>query len=385
MSEPITGLNNAVLVWAREHSGQTIEEVAARLHRPPDEIQAWEEGIASPTYVQLETLAYQIYKRPLAVFFFPDPPDEPAPEQSFRTLPGSELAKLTADTRYKVRKARGFQLSLRELNDGVNPAERKLFRDLPIEPTAAAPDEAADQVRDYLGIDIEAQAGWGTTEVAQKTWRELLEGVGIYVFKDTFKQKEISGFCLIDDEFPVIYVNNSTPFSRQIFTMFHEVAHILVHSSGITQLDDRYIDAIDEQSRRIEIFSNGFAGEFLVPSSDFSSRIKTNPYSDQLSEGLADFYNVSREVILRKFLDLRRVTPDFYRQKVDEWATEAEMRKRGTGGGNYYNTQASYLGESFLRLAFGRYYQGRCTLEQLADHLNVKAKNVAGFERHALG
>ena len=70
MTEKVTGTQPSVLRWARESQGYSIEEVASRLKRDPSEVAAWETGAESPTYVQLETLAYKIYKRPLAVFFF---------------------------------------------------------------------------------------------------------------------------------------------------------------------------------------------------------------------------------------------------------------------------------------------------------------------------
>ncbi|KKL56723.1 hypothetical protein LCGC14_2242570, partial [marine sediment metagenome] len=38
-----------------------------------------------------ERLAYEIYKRPLALFFFPEPPEEETPKESFRTLPQEEI------------------------------------------------------------------------------------------------------------------------------------------------------------------------------------------------------------------------------------------------------------------------------------------------------
>ena len=82
------------------------------------------------------------------------------------------------------------------------------------------------------------------------------------------------------------------------------------------------------------------------------------------------------------------MTPEFYRQRVQQWAEQYKqdsehLSKEGRGG-NYYATQATYLGDQYLSLAFGRYYQGRCSLEQLADYLNVKASSVAGLEQYSL-
>src|SRR5947208_31150 len=102
MREPVAGINPQVLVWARERSGQTIDQVAKALHKEPEVIVSWETGSSSPTYAQLEALAYKVYKRPVALFFFPEPPEEIDPEHSFRTLPEFEIEELTSDTRYKI-------------------------------------------------------------------------------------------------------------------------------------------------------------------------------------------------------------------------------------------------------------------------------------------
>jgi hypothetical protein len=101
----------------------SVEDVARKLKRPADEVRAWEaEGAAdAPTYVQLESLAYEVLKRPLAVFFLPAPPQEVPPKKEFRTLPDADLQALHADTHLQVRKAHAYQIALRELYDHGNP------------------------------------------------------------------------------------------------------------------------------------------------------------------------------------------------------------------------------------------------------------------------
>src|SRR5262245_50265445 len=126
MSKSLAGVNASVLRWARESQGYSVTDVAARLKRDPAEVAAWEAGESTPTYPQLETLAYSVYKRPLAVFFLPEPPPEPTPQTEFRTLPDFDLENLTADTRYQIRLAHALQLSLKELSDGRNPSKRTI-------------------------------------------------------------------------------------------------------------------------------------------------------------------------------------------------------------------------------------------------------------------
>jgi len=376
-AEPVTGIQPSVLRWARESQGYSLEEAADHIKRTPDEIMAWESGEAAPTYAQLEKLAYTVYKRPLAVFFLPAPPAEPSVKQEFRTLPDSELDQLWPDTLYQLRLARAFQLSLRELNDGVNPAQRKVFRDVNFS-AGMNPQEAAFKLREYLGIPLNIQISWESDEDALKAWRNTVEETGVSVFKHAFKQKSISSFCLVEDEFPLIYLNNSTTKTRQIFSLFHELAHLLLHLNSLSMFNRAYIESLPRKEKRIEQFCNAFTAEFLIPADDFSEQIESvGSFEEETVKGLAKRYYVSREAVLRRLLDLGLVTRDYYMAQAKRWADE---KKGGGKGGNPSATQASYLGEHYMQLVFGKHYQGRLTLEQVAEYLGVKTKSVADLE-----
>lgn len=384
MPEKISGIQPEVLRWARESLGLSTEDVAHSLKRDSAEIEEWESGSSAPTYAQLEKLAYTIYKRPLAVFFLPEPPQEPRVEQQFRTLPDFELDRLAADTRYQLRMGHAFRLSLMELNDGVNSSRRKIFRDLHIT-IAANVRQAAASIREYLGVSVADQSSWRSSEDALKKWRNLIEEVGVFVFKHAFKQEDISGFCLAHDEFPIIYLNNSTSKTRQTFTLFHELAHVLLSISAISKMDEAHLDHLPKREEQIERFCNGLATEILVPSGDFGGQIAgTTQFDDVALESLADRYWVSREVVLRRLLDRGLVTATFYRTKVAQWKEQAGKRKEETKeepkGGSYYLNQATYLGDQYLRLVFGKHYDGKLSLEEVADYLGVRAKSVAGLE-----
>ncbi len=377
MSGPIS-VNPQVLYWARTSLGLSQEEVAQSINKKVREIDAWERGEASPTYIQLEKLAYKIYKRPIALFFFPEVPEEEIIEQEFRTLPEEELLRLSPWIRYLLRKARVLQLNLAELYGGVNPAKRRILQDLDFAPSVAAAD-MAEQVRTYLGIDLAQQQEWKNTEDALKHWREVLEECGIFVFKDTFKKKgtgdsSFAGFCLYDPDFPIIYVNNNNAKSRQIFTLFHELAHLLMHTGGIDTRQDNYIARMTGDNRRIEVLCNLLAAEFLVPSRDFEERSAGVSIDDRAIENWASLYCVSRETILRRLLDQGRVSRQYYEQKVQQWSKK-QTGIRGTGG-DYYRTKGTYLGERYIEMVFSHYHQRRISVEQAADYLDARAKNV---------
>lgn len=377
----VTGVNPQILKWAREKAGYSIEDIAISFKKDVGVISNWETGEEVPTYNQLEKLAYSLYKRPIALFFFPSPPDEPDPGKSFRTLPDIEIENLYPDTLIAIREAQAMQITLNELSDGINLSEAKIFQDIRIS-SNANPKEVASKVRELLGIPLQEQIKWKNITNALRNWRNVVEANGIFIFKRSFKQGDISGFCITDDQFPVIYLNNSTTKSRQIFSIFHELAHILLGTSGITKISETYIGYLTGKARSVEIFCNHFAGEFLVPSGDFDLNLNLDLPIERTINKLSRRYSVSREVILRKLHDRNLISSTDYQNFVDQWLSDYEAIKSSKGrGGNYYATQATYFGEKFLNLVFSKYYSGNLSIQQVADYMNIKAKSVAGIEQ----
>ncbi len=376
MAEYVDGINPEILKWARERSGYSLDAAAKTLSKDISFINECESGNLALTYAQLETLADK-YKRPVAIFFFPEPPEEDNIAENL-ALRSSDVDQLEPRIHILLRQAYARQLSLMELSMGKNPSENQIFRDFHAQ-LNDSPLELAKQTRVYLNISVDQQTNWKNSTIALETWRECIQEKGIFIFKEAFKNNSVDGFCLVHDVFPVIYLNNSRPVVRQIFTLFHELAHLLLGKNGITR-------DINPTGEKIETFCNQFAAEFLVPSDDLESHLKFPDYDDNTVEKLASIYKVSRPVILLKLVNKGILTNEIYLQKIKGWTAlyeshrEQKTRDESPGGGNYYNTQTEYLGPRYMELAFSKFYQGQCTIEQLSEHLNVKVKNLSGLE-----
>lgn len=363
----------SIVKWARERAGYSLED-ASRVFK---KIGAWEAGELLPTYVQIEQMAEK-FKCPVAMFFFPKPPALPPIEQSFRTLTAEDFASIPRTVRLFVRRGQAMQINLAELNDGKNQAPRLITRDLALSPNTSLDKIAAD-VRAYLGISLQVQASWKSVEAALEAWREVFAAkAGIYVFKDAFHAPNYFGFCLYDDEFPIIYINNSSAKSRQIFTLFHELGHLLFHTSGIDILDDPFIDHLGGAEQKIEIICNGLAARVLVPDDVLDDMLKGLKIGREAAAQLARHFNVSREVIYRKLLDRGLIDAGEYAAAAKDWA--AQIKPKDSDSGNYYNSHHAYLGQRYIDLAFTKYYQHRFDEGQLAEYLNIKPKNLPTFE-----
>ena len=371
--------NSKILRWARVTSNLSLDDVAGRVGRPRQVIEAWENGQDSPTYAQLEALAYNVYKRPLAVFFFPEPPEEEGLQESFRTLPDVEFDKIPPRVVHLIRQAKSRQIGLSELCDGRNPSNIRILGRVDVL-ESSDPVRVAQDMRRFLNVTLEEQACWADDGEAAERWRSAIEDAGVFVFKDAFRQDEISGFCLYDREFPVILVNNSMPLTRQMFTLFHELAHLMLQTSGIDWTDD-LLSSLTGRNRRVEVVCNEFAAEVLMPTADFMAHLRKGRYDDHSISVMAARYSVSREVILRRLLDMGLVTEDYYRRKAKEWMAEARRSRRGTSGGNYYATKIAYLGRTYLNIAFAQYYRNRLSIHELSGYLGVKVDHIAALEQ----
>lgn len=366
-------ITRSVLVWARRRAGLTVADLTGQFRHYAD----WEEGEGGPTYPQLESLADKL-KVPVAVFFFPEPPATPRIEETFRTLPDTVLDQLPSRMRLVLRKAKAFQLNIAELCNGANPAERLITRDLAF--TVGMPVvQLASQVREYLGVSLDTQRRWATSDDALKNWRTTLLGVGIFTFKDAFKASEYSGFCLTDPVFPIIYVNNTNAKNRQIFTLFHELGHLLFATSGIDSF--RQLATNSANSQRIEVICNAFAAEFLLPAAEFERARAGRPATEQTAAEISSIYHISRESVFRRFLDAGEVTSVDYDAAVERWA---QGRQEGSSGGNFYNTRLAYLGRAYVGLALGAFQQNRINESQLAQYLDVKPNRLSGLEEKFL-
>jgi transcriptional regulator with XRE-family HTH domain len=138
----------ALLVWARERAGFAIEAAAAKADVSAETLAAWEKGGSQPTIPQLRKLG-ELYKRPLAVFFLPEPPKDFEAQREFRRLPGLTPQKETPELRAALR------LALFRREAALDLYERLQEKIVTTE-TAVHPGEdqeaVAERVRKLLGI-----------------------------------------------------------------------------------------------------------------------------------------------------------------------------------------------------------------------------------------
>ncbi len=377
MAETLSGVNGNIIRWARERYNMSIDDAAQAIGVDSARYMNWEKGIEHPTYAKLKKIS-DVYRKPSAIFFFPEPPQLPKIKGDLRTLSDEVINAFSKNVIVQFEKAKVYQLNLQELyeNRECILSQRNSFpKDI---------DLLCDYFRARLEFPISAQKARRSTKVIFEIFRERFYDLGIYVFKDAFKDNRISGICLNDDHFPVIVINNSMSFARQIFTLFHELYHLVSDTSGAEIIRDDYYTALDYQQTEIERACDTFANSFLVPMDDFIQELRKKPLDDKRIEELSILYSVSREAIMYKLYKMKKISSAEYNDLKELFYGDAVRNgKQGKvqgGGGNHYYTQLAYLGQRYTGDVFKQYFSGKIDSIRASEMLQSKVDHLPNLE-----
>jgi Zn-dependent peptidase ImmA (M78 family) len=301
-----------LLRWARETSGLSVQSAAKKAGIRPDRLATWEESAGTPTPRQLERLADAV-KRPVATFFLPKPPQEPALPIDFRTLPDSGGASLSPATLLAIRRARRLQGTFTELAADLGESIRTTVPRI----TRGDPDQVAERFRRLLEADATDNEAVAT---ALNSWRHRVEATGVLVFQFGMPVKEVRGFSL-SNGVPAIVLNNKDAQVARTFTLLHEFTHLALGSPGLCNPDELQV----QQNDGTEVFCNAVAGACLVPvrSLERDPRVaglkNRTTTAGEVVQSIANSFGVSRYVALRRLLTLGIVSQELYRRTVDDW------------------------------------------------------------------
>lgn len=385
MSSIKAKVNPKLMIWARKSAGFSIPEAAKKIGVKEEKIKAWESNEDKPTVVQLRKAA-QVYKRPLSIFFLSEVPSDFTIPHDFRRLPGEVAFIYSPRLLFELRQANERRQVALDLYEELGE-EPKLF---PL--TATISDELeviAVRIRDSLGVTYQQQCRWRNSYNALHEWKTRLEAFDVLVFQMSgIPSSEVRSFALAETVLPVIAVNRGETPNARIFSLLHEVCHLMLRQSSICDFEEQgYRAALDECT---EEFCNGVAAEALVPRRYFLNEpilLRASrgiiEWSEKDIQALANIYCVSREVIVRRLLTLGRASEAFYRHKRMEYLAEYRLykEKQESFPENYGRKCASILG-TFARLVIQSYYRDLITLSDVSGYLGIKLRHLPELERY---
>lgn len=333
-----------VLKWAVQRSGK--EEL---INQKFDKFDSWLDGTVQPTLKQLEGFA-NFTSTPLGFLFLKTPPIEKEILPDFRTIDDSINGNLNPDLTQIIDTMKIRQDFMRDyfIDNGYNELAFVGIHNS----TEVKKDEVISLLRNVLQLEKNWQGQCSTYQDAINLLVSRLEENRIIIqfnsVNKSNKKLDVSifrGFVLVDKIAPLIFVNGADSKSAQIFTIIHEMVHLIIGESGLVSADPRPYHSKNNE----EIFCNSVAATFLCPDREFTAAWHTHLGDGKVYETLANKFKVSPIVIGRRAVELNLIEFREFKIFYDDYIKELseKLETRTTGGPSFYILQKSRLQSLF--------------------------------------
>ena len=377
MERDTVQLSPKVLDWAASQVGSSLEEFAHRISKRRAS------RIVDGTLTSSEAIKFaKTSGVPLGYLFLEQPPPQRTlPVADFRTLPeahplGKDFFDVFDDIEYK-------QSWYREYLQSAG-AERLPFVGK-FKGRAPSPKTVATDMRQVVAMPEAATALLRSADDHFAMLASKCERAGVLVFKNSvvgnntkrhLSVKEFRGFALADPLAPVIFVNGADAPAAWVFTLAHELAHVWMGDSGVS-------DANPAASNAQERFCNAVAAEFLVPATIFNDIWASGAGLDTSAriDRARRYFRVSTLVIARRALDLGLITSGAY---AAAYKNAVLHGKKQSKGGNFYRTLATRNSKRLSQRVASLAVSGSLSLGEAGRLLNTNPNNVVKFHAKQL-
>ena len=373
--------------WARMRSSELTDSIARKVNVKSDTLTAWEMGEAHPSLHQAQKLARAL-KVPFGYLYLPSPPQENLPLPDLRQVAGTPARPPSPDfldvLHDSLRKQQWYREYLEEQDAPPVPFVGRFN-------LGDDPKVIATAITSALGVGE-------SFRLQAKTWEQFLtdfirkaEEASVLVLRSSIvgsnthrplNVQEFRGFAISDNLAPLVFINSADAKAAQIFTLAHELAHIWVGQSGVS--NPNYIGRSNDQENAIDRLCDSVAAEVLAPSEGFIERWNDFSALEHNLNSLAAQYKVSAFVVLRRAYELGKVEPNVFRAAYDT-LLESQRRGGADGGGNFYLLTLSRNSSNFTTALMVAIAEGRVPPSEAASLLNVRIATLVGIEKHILG
>ncbi|HFG8877233.1 TPA: ImmA/IrrE family metallo-endopeptidase [Yersinia enterocolitica] len=368
-------INNKMLTWARERASLSPAYIAGKMEKSLEVIEGWEDATLPISFSEAQKYA-DLTHIPFGCLYLEKPIEENLPIPDRRTV-GSrdvdvslELRDTLNDIMIKVDWYKEYSIE-----NGFEPVElvgkftsKDSFNIL------------VEEIRQRLNVTIPPKKG---------KWEDLfsnlikeIERNGILVMKNGVVKNnthrpisinDFRGFCIADKYSPAIFINNNDAKSAQLFTLIHELAHLMLGESAIS-------DISHDANTKEEALCNAVAAEYLVPEAIFINNwAKYDQWIDNIPH-LTNLFKVSRWVIARRALTLGFINNNEYLAYV------AQINDKSPGGGGSYpRTQKGRVSETFAKAVVTQALEGRMLLREAQRLTGIRPSKLFEFAQKELG
>ncbi|AZI43247.1 ImmA/IrrE family metallo-endopeptidase [Deinococcus psychrotolerans] len=376
-------LNPALLTWARETAGLSLDEAARKIGINTEKLEDCERGQRYLTFPQLRTAA-GAYKRSLAAFLLPVPPASDPPLSDFRSVNNKRKEDYSGKLLIEIRRAKKRRRDTLELFQLLNREVRSLNLFFTLDADIS---ESAAKVRGWLGVDIETQLAWAGKYTALNNWIGVFEKKDILVFQTSKVDKEeMIGLCVSEDFLPFILLNGKYTPNSKVFTLMHEFVHLVLRKGGVSSdfFDEGFLTDSDHSD--IENFCNKVASEILVPSDDLANRFLegNQTYDNSHISAIASQYCVSSEVILRKMFDMGKIRENTFFAILSDirngYRQTAEANKSKKAIVPHYRLIVRDNGKLFSGAVVESLDRGLISASDIGDYLNTNINHYSDIK-----
>jgi Zn-dependent peptidase ImmA (M78 family) len=365
-------VNHKVLVWARESLALNRNQASEKTGVSAKRLLQLEEGEKQVTLDELKEFS-KAYKRTIATLLLKEPPKEKPLPKDRRTIDSKDLGNFHEKSIMAIRKARALSQSYIELKQelGIEIPKFSFFASIKDQPQSVA-----KKLRQFLNLDELREIK--NINHALEAYIEKTESLGVAVFQLSLTQDKLRGFSLTDEAIPIIGMKRGgEPATAKIFTLFHELGHIILNEGGLCDLSEK-------STIEIENWCNAFSGEVIIPTAEIlqMSIVKEQNLSDNKIWRLKDlailgnYFHAGPLAILRSLLDNKLTTVAFYNEKHQAWNKPTFGRAKVPEGRNLAKEAIQEKGKTYISLAFSAFDQNRIDMKDLSDFLGVKFSHI---------
>ncbi len=177
---------------------------------------------------------------------------------------------------------------------------------------------------------------------------------------------ECRGYAIYDEYAPLIFINsNDSSVNGKIFTLLHELAHILLKHSGVSSYDFFTNE---------EYQCNEIAGEILMPTNEFTRQWDKNiNLESNINKIYAHFNEITSPLaIATKALLAKLINNNEYQEFKETYLTSITKIKKKSGG-DYYANIAVANSKNFAKSVIIDTLNGYETYKDAMDLLDIKS------------
>lgn len=369
-------INPDIISWAIKRSGLNMSDISKKLSIKEEKLAEIEQGKASIAFGKAKQFA-NITDIPFGFLFLNEvPKEDKLALPDLRTIDSEELSEPSQTLKGIIR-----------LNQERVEWYRAYLSELGVEENAYVGSLSKVNINEMVSF-LNEKLNVNKTKDAQDYYRKLvksIEALGIMVIQDSnlghytkpLNIEEFRGFAIADDVAPLIFINTADSLNAQLFTLIHELAHILKGESGVS---DNSVSSVDPT----EQFCNAVAGEFLVPKEEFAKQWNSLDENslDIAFETLAKSFHVSRHVIARRAFTLSYINKKQYENYIHKIREEyLASRKKSDSGPSYYVVKNSKLSSQLSQAVISQSFSGKMLYRDAGYILGMNPSKLEVFAK----